>query len=106
MAQRKSEAVWQQTVTDCKASGLSARQWCEKNHIKLSTYKYWLTRLNKQKSSATDICWAEMKIPEEMIKHPTSSFVTIRYESFVIDISEKTDLQLLAEVLKTLRSVC
>ncbi|HML26220.1 MAG TPA: hypothetical protein PKC27_05970 [Methanomethylovorans sp.] len=47
-----------------------------------------------------------MKIPEEMIKHPTSSFVTIRYESFVIDISEKTDLQLLAEVLKTLRSVC
>ncbi len=30
MAQRKSETIWKQTILDCKASGLSARQWCEK----------------------------------------------------------------------------
>lgn len=44
MAQRKSESIWKQTIADCKASGLSARQWCEKNNINLSTYKCWLTR--------------------------------------------------------------
>lgn len=106
MAQRKSETIWKQTIADCKASGLTAMQWCEKNNIKLSTYKYWLTRLNKQKSSATDICWAEMKIPEETIQHPASPSITIRYEKFVIDVSERTDYRLLAEVLKTLHSVC
>lgn len=106
MAQRKSETIWKQTISDCKASGLSARQWCEKNNINLSTYKYWLTRLNKQKYSATDICWAEMKIPEEVLSHPSSTFITIRYDNFVLDIHEKTDLQLIATVLKTLRSIC
>ncbi|OPZ88192.1 MAG: hypothetical protein BWY74_03221 [Firmicutes bacterium ADurb.Bin419] len=106
MAQRKSETIWKQTIADCKASGLSARQWCEKNNIKISTYKYWITRLNKQKNSATDICWAEMKIPKEMIGHTASPSITIKYDNFVLDIHENTDLQLLAAVLKTLRSTC
>lgn len=105
MAQRKSESIWKQTIADCKASGLSARQWCEKNNINLSTYKYWLTRVNKQKNSATDICWAEMKIPET-VRHSGSTSITIRYDNFVLDIHQNTDLQLLAVVLKTLRSSC
>lgn len=107
MVNSKTEDQWKQVVTDCRNSGLSVRKWCEDNHIKPSTYRYWFTKLRKQENIASDTRWAEMVIPPmETSLQPKASVITIRYESFAIDISETTDTQLLAEVLRTLRAVC
>jgi hypothetical protein len=107
LAARKSEAEWKQAIADCKASSLSIKKWCEKNQIKVSTYKYWFTRLNKENDSVSNICWAEMKVPVEQPEVlQKTSFITIRYGNFSVDISEITDHRLLAEVLKTLQSIC
>jgi hypothetical protein len=106
MINRRSEAEWKKIVADYKAGGLSVKKWCENNQLKLNTFKYWLSRINKLSNSETNICFAELKIPEDTRKHKVSSSVTIRYENFAMDISEKTDLVFLAEVIKTLQSIC
>lgn len=106
MINRRSEDEWKQIAADYKDSGLSAKKWCENNQLKLNTFKYWLTRINKLNNTEENICFAEMKIPADTRKHNGSSSITIRYEKFAMDISEKTDLGLVAEVLKTLQSIC
>jgi hypothetical protein len=106
MINRRSEAEWKQIVADYKASGLSAKKWCENAQLKFNTFKYLLSRINNLNISDTNICFAEMKIPEDTKQHKIYSSATIRYENFAMDISEKTDLVFLAEVIKTLQSIC
>ena len=33
--------VWRERVRECKTSGLTVAEWCEKNHINKKTYFYW-----------------------------------------------------------------
>lgn len=107
MAKRKSALEWELIITDCKTSGLPVARWCEMNRIKLSTYKYWVTRLNKQNKTETNISWAEVKIPAAQTSIcPTTSLITLRCEGFSVDISEAVETQWLAEILKTLRAIC
>lgn len=107
MTKRKTMDEWARIVTDCKSSGLTAPKWCELNHVKLSSYKYWLTRINKQDTTGQTIHWAEINVPAAGTSvDGKASSITIRYEGFEIDISSATETQLLAEVLKTLRCIC
>lgn len=107
MANKKTKSEWEQIITACKSSGITAKNWCETNHISFSSYKYWLTRLNKQKKAEANISWAEVKNPVEGTSIcPKTAFITLRYDDFAIDISDAVETQLLAEVLKTLRSIC
>ena len=33
--------VWRERVRECKTSGLTVAEWCERNHINKKTYFYW-----------------------------------------------------------------
>lgn len=107
MVKRKTATEWKQIITDCKSSGITAKNWCETNCINLSTYKYWQTTLNKLENTETAISWCEMRIPAvETSNHTKVSCITLRYEGFSIDVSDLVETQILAEILKTLRSIC
>lgn len=107
MAKRKTASEWAQIVTDCKSSGLTVKKWCETNQVKLSSYKYWFARLNKQDKPEPDNNWAEVKMPaEETSMNAETSPITIRYGGFSIDISSTVETQLLVDVLKALRCIC
>ena len=106
MAKRKSAEEWKEAIATYKSSGLTAQEWCKENQISLNTFRSWLYSKGKNPSKSSDICWAELKISEQQAsENKRSNFITIRYESFAIDVFENTDSQILAEVLKTLREI-
>ncbi len=39
---------WAARFSEQKASGLTARQWCEKNHISIHKYNYWKHLLKEE----------------------------------------------------------
>jgi hypothetical protein len=39
---------WAALFSDQKASGLTVRQWCQKNHISIHKYNYWKHLLKEQ----------------------------------------------------------
>ena len=36
--------MWLAKIAEFKQSTLSQREWCRQNNLKLSTFKYWLSR--------------------------------------------------------------
>lgn len=38
-------AQWAQTVTQCRDSGLSVRQWCQESGVNVSSYYKWQRKL-------------------------------------------------------------
>lgn len=43
-------AEWATSIQDWKESGLTQKQWCEKNNIRLSTLRYRIGVLNREAS--------------------------------------------------------
>ena len=39
--------LWTQRIADCKSSGISTQEWCEKNRIHIKTYYYWHNKIHK-----------------------------------------------------------
>lgn len=105
MSNRKPQEYWEQIVSECKASGLSARKWCEVNNVKITTYQYWHNKIRKQKEKQRDLVWTEISLDQESFPIGSSK-ITIRYGGFSLEIEKDSDMGLLAEILKAMSSLC
>ena len=38
---------WLKIIKECRASGLTNRDWCEQNNIHLKQYYYWIAKIRK-----------------------------------------------------------
>ena len=45
--------LWRKRIQDFHKSGLSRKEWCQKNQVPLSSFSYWI-RKQMQKPSALD----------------------------------------------------
>ena len=45
MGQLSSEAVWSKRIRSFESSGLSQREWCERNGVSAGSLWYWRRRL-------------------------------------------------------------
>lgn len=125
MSRRLSQDQWLVMINDCRCSSLTVDQWCEQNNIKRSSYRYWFTQLKKQglikqartgskkipstvSDHSSDVCWAEVIVPKEKpVSFQQSGVpITLHYSGCSIQISDKSQLDLVAELIKALRSVC
>ena len=39
---------WKKLISECQASGLSVRNWCNQNDIREQTYYYYLKKIREQ----------------------------------------------------------
>jgi len=67
---------WTKIVQRCTSSGLTRKEWCSQNHIKLKTYYYWQRRVRNnallisEHKAVPDTCFTEVKFQPLSAGHP------------------------------------
>jgi len=104
MDKQENLTYWKTTITDYRASGLSAAAFCRQAGIKTSTFRYWVKKLDAERRD-TEI---SKKMPEWISIPVTleSSNVSVHIGQATINVSAGCDEALLKLVLKTVMAVC
>ena len=89
-------------VTECRASGIKAKAWCEAKGIEYRQYVYWATKMNRE-SQPKPQQWAHVTMTKE-----ESSTTEIRLQCGKWTICLETGFNpiLLADILKVVGMVC
>ena len=113
---------WQDRIRDCRASGLTVREWCAKNNVSRQTYYTWekkcLTRaeqeLVKKGTETTSHGNALIKITpellpsnkevEECLVSTASAELVIRCGCVSMEISPQMPVARIAELVSALNS--
>lgn len=72
MKDEEKRILWLERIEAYRSNELSAASWCEQNQVSLYTFRYWISKFNKESifSSGT-IQWISVKVCE---KTPWSEF--------------------------------
>lgn len=75
---------WLKVIKECRASGLTNRDWCEQNNIHLKQYYYWIAKIRKmaledlpRKENGSSLPSLNESAPAPMVHHPPSDFVEL-----------------------------
>jgi transposase-like protein len=79
-----------------KTSGALRKQWCKENGISLSTLQRWL------KDEQNTQTWVSVVTAPPKY----ADAISIQAGTFTIPITQNTDVQLLAKVLKVIMELC
>ena len=97
------EELWKSRISEYRASGQSARNWCNDNNISVSALKYWITKLNRE-SHSNDITpepvFAEVAFSEER----SSAAVTIHLGTIRVEVNNNCSPTLLSSLINLLKS--
>lgn len=109
---------WTQLVQDCVNSGLTKKEWCEKNQIQPKTFYYWQRRVRQNALAVRPVptdstAITEIEIPsdsgETRIRFQDHPFfqpdIVIRDRTLTIEISNTASKQLLSNIGQVIRYV-
>lgn len=89
-------------VNECRASGMTAKAWCEVKGIEYRQYTRWATKLNKE-SQHQPQQWVDITIAKEEC---TMNEIRLHCGKWTIYVEYGFSPLLLADVLKVVDSVC
>jgi hypothetical protein len=96
---------WQPHIKNLKSSGLSRRDYCEKNGLKLSTLDYWCRKPGLYKSRKREnnnkVPWIPLQIGDS-----EACGIHLRVGKITIEIKPGFDSALLTDLLRTLGASC
>lgn len=93
----------QALVAECRASGMTAKAWCETNGIAYSRYLSWATNVNKE-SQHIPQQWVSVTRVKEA--DATSSEVRLTCGKWTICVTIGFSPTLLADVIKVVDDAC
>ena len=92
---------WAQIISQCRASGLSNREFCRQNGIPEKTFYYRLRKL-REKAADSEITLCRV---EDENHSGTKSIVRVKYRGADIEVSHDTDPDALKLALRTLNEI-
>lgn len=92
-------------IAECRASGMTAKAWCELKGIKYRYYVECASKINKERqaSSPKDSQWADVALPKG---ERTSSEVKLICGKWTICVETGFSPALLSDVLKVMDDLC
>lgn len=99
-------------MNEFKGSCLTQEQWCDANHEKISTLRYWIAKFKNEASEEEQPEWLSVSVngniaKAEVSKKAESVPVTIRIGSFAIDLDPASlHAESLKPLLKALSETC
>ena len=103
-----------QLIPECRNSGMTVSDWCEKNNLSVNAYYYWLRKIRKsilseslpitRKESADPVVFAPLEIEEKATQGNDS--VIIRIEEISIEIKETSSPKALFTALLAIKNLC
>ena len=92
---------WAQIISQCRASGLSNREFCRRNGIPEKTFYYRLRKL-REKAAESEITLCRV---ETESRPGTGCSVRVKYRGAEIEVSHDTDPDALKLTLRTLNEI-
>lgn len=92
-------------VAECRASGITAKEWCEAKGIKYRSYVDWASKINKEKRQGPSevLQWADVTITKQS---NSCGEVKLICGKWTISVESGFSPTLLSNVLKVLDAVC
>ena len=90
-------------VAECRASGMTAREWCRQQGIKYSQYCGWATRVNREERQGESLEWANVTLNKE---NNSSGEIKIHCGNLTINVEPGFNPTLLADILKVVHALC
>ena len=96
MSNKELFKIKKKQVEDYRASSLTAKEWCEKNGMKLSNLRYWVTKLNRMNQAPTKPAngFVEFRLPP--VK---ANPIIIKCGTFIIEVDSGSDTETLERVI-------
>ena len=105
--------AWRERVMECKTSGLTVAEWCERNHINKKTYFYWQKQVwdheintmipdrtsNRPSDLPASVQFAEISVPSCSVVSGEADAVLRRGE-WTVEIRNSIDPMLLCRLLE------
>ncbi|MDL0421959.1 IS66 family insertion sequence element accessory protein TnpB [Caldibacillus thermoamylovorans] len=105
MSKTELQKEWELRIADFRASGQTQSKWCADNHVKLHQLKYWLKKLEKTNQiSIPSPKWVPITLDEQHAESKDTLQIYIGQAS--IEVKPGFDPSFLADVVRTLRSLC
>jgi hypothetical protein len=105
-ANPKRVEYWQQMVRGYQNSELSRRDFCQQNEIQIHCLDYWQRKFRMQTAETVEpkpAGWIPLQVSEEETQGIAGG-VRLRIGRVVFDVAPGFDPQMLAEVLRVVRS--
>lgn len=99
MTKREQQAA---LVVECRASGMTAKAWCEGKGIEYRQYLTWATRLNRESQPGPQL-WADVTITKDEC---AISEIRLNCGKWTICVGTGFSPALLADVLRVVDDVC
>lgn len=100
--QRVSKEERQALVMECRASGMTAKAWCEAKGIKYRQYVAWATKLNQEERHEPQQ-WAKVTITKE---ERSTDEIKLKCGKWTICMGTAFNPVLLSDLLKVMDEVC
>jgi hypothetical protein len=91
---------WKLRIEEYRASGLSAREWCERNGVSQHKLRYWIERSREYPEK---VDWTRVEIADS---DTGEGGVSIRIGAACIEVQEGFNRTLLYDVLHVVMSAC
>ncbi|WP_066298186.1 IS66 family insertion sequence element accessory protein TnpA [Bacillus sp. FJAT-29937] len=107
MEKTELQIEWEHRIVEFKASGQTQSKWCRENDLSLHKLRYWLNKLDNNSSSSSQEPspkWIAVSM-EEIDQEPSDS-LNIKIGEAVIEVKTGFNPSFLAEVIRTLKTLC
>ena len=104
---KKSELriEWEQRIANFLSSGQSASKWCAANEVSIHQFWYWKKRLKNTQDNVNDSPkWLSLEM-DDSIENLKSRLI-VRVGQASVEVEPGFDPRLLADVVRTLQSLC
>ena len=104
---RRNRNEWVKIINEYKNSGQTINNWCEDKDLNVNTFKYWISKLNKEQS-LVDTKTKEPNWIKLDNSNPRSNerAVKITISKAVIEVGPDFDPILLKNLVMTLSTLC
>lgn len=92
----------QALVSECRASGMTAKAWCEAKGIEYQRYIGWATKVNQEEQNKPQQ-WAAVTLTKEA---PATGEIRLNCGKWTICVGTEFSPALLADVLRVVDVVC
>lgn len=92
----------QALVAECRASGMTAKAWCETKGIEYRKYLGWATRMNREGQHQVQQ-WADVTMAKEA---SSTNEIKLNCGKWTIHVEPGFNPVVLADILRVVDSVC
>lgn len=93
----------QALVEECRASGMTAKAWCERKGINYRHYVGWATKLNRKVHQQEIQQWADVTITKQ---ERATDEIRLKCGKWTICVGAGFSPTLLADILKVVDAIC